>query len=1478
MVLNASIQPHWADGDRYLWYRRERLEITTDAVSNEFVLIDTRSATRQVFATQEGLDRAMGIETGGGGKSDRGDGPRRVTSFEASPRRSTDTGEDTSIRFINELDSPIELFWIDAAARSTSYGKIEANQSRDQHTFAGHLWMIKNARGDVLGYVRGEADPLEAVFDKSVPVMEPGRSQRPNRRRDTSSSPDGNWSAEIKRGQVEVRRGHNGDESGEAIVLTNDGTETDPYEILQWSPDSSSLVVARVHPVKTEEVYRIESSPESGGRALLQSNPYLLPGDPMTRYDLVVLPVASEETQRKKFSPLEEPFDFGRPRIRWIDDHRFTVEKVDRGHQRFRIFGVDTHSGSSRTIVDETSDTFVWTMHGPPIPMTSYLEESRELIYASERSGWRHLYLVDLEANETMRPITSGPWVVRSIERIDETKRQVWFAASGKNSDADPYLLHHYRINFDGTELVELTAGDGTHSLQFSPTGEFYIDTFSRVDAAPASELRRSMDGSLVWKLETADTTRLISSGWNPPEVFSAKGRDGVTNIWGFIARPRDFDATKKYPVIEYIYAGPHDSHVPKSFQATDWYRTLTDLGFIVVRIDGMGTANRSKAFHDVCWHNLKDAGFPDRIEWMKAAAQSRPYMDLDRVGIYGTSAGGQNAVGALLFHGDFYKAAAAFCGCHDNRMDKASWNEQWMGYPVGPHYADSSNIEHASQLQGHLFLMVGELDTNVPPESTMRLADALINADKNFEMLVMPGVGHSDGGKYGQERMRDFFQRHLQGIDAKRVGNDDVLKSGSNAANGAQPTPATPEPDPPLASWDGPNRAATLTTHFKADLGSLERFYNVSFSPTRIDRLRRFLKTWCGELQRLETDDFTKAESASLDDLHQLISERSAALDKASDDYEQLCQVAPFAKQVIELVESKQRVDGIEPRRAAQICDELIEPISHASMELAKRLESDKKADRETLISIAASIRELDRHLSKWYSFYHEYDPMFTWWVQAPYESANQAIDDLIKVLPEPQRKSPGQGRDRSDSVELLCYNHDGSKSQATGTSPGFAEMLRYQPGHIAGLIVSYQQRLQDARRQSERSKSGDVQGNGVLAVCESTLRTLESIDFETLDRAERVDWLLLRTELRDRIAKAKLPAREDRSIALAPDPADLLGTPVGREVIDLDLNAAMIAYTPDELIQIGEREAAWCRSELLKASAEMGYGNDWKAAVEHVKMLHVEPGQQPSMIRDLAVDSIATLRAGDWISIPPIAEETYRMEMMSPERQLVNPFFLGGEVITVSYPTSTMKHQDKLQSMRGNNRMFARATVHHEVIPGHHLQGFMTDRYYPHRKRFYTPFWGEGWAVYWEMLLYERGFARTPEERIGFLVWRSHRCARILFSLSFHLGRMTPNECVDLLVENVGFDRNNAAAEVRRSIGTAYSPLYQAGYMLGALQLRELHREIVDGGMMSEREFHDAVLRQNYMPIELLRATLTNAPIEKDFQATWKFYPLRR
>lgn len=341
--------------------------------------------------------------------------------------------------------------------------------------------------------------------------------------------------------------------------------------------------------------------------------------------------------------------------------------------------------------------------------------------------------------------------------------------------------------------------------------------------------------------------------------------------------------------------------------------------------------------------------------------------------------------------------------------------------------------------------------------------------------------------------------------------------------------------------------------------------------------------------------------------------------------------------------------------------------------------------------------------------------------------------------------------------------------------------------------------------------------------------------------------------------------PARNDGS--------GIVGNPIGRDELSKSLAFEMIPYTPEELIEIGNKEFAWCEKEMLKASNEMGFGNDWKAALEKVKTDHVEPGKQPQLVEFLAEEAIAYVEKNDLITVPDLAKESWRMTMMTPEGQRFAPFFLGGEVVQIAYPTSTMQHDEKMMSMRGNNKHFSRATVFHELIPGHHLQQFMMQRYQTQRQLFRTPFWMEGWALYWEMILWDKNFQLSPENRVGMLFWRMHRCARIIFSLNYHLGKWTPQQCIDLLVDKVGHERANATAEVRRSFTGGYPPLYQLAYMMGAKQFYALRDELVNTGKMKEKDFHDAIMKNNTMPVEMVRALLTNQPLSREFKTTWKF-----
>ena len=672
---------------------------------------------------------------------------------------------DTILKCSDRVYSPaIHPEWID----SSHYFWYK------NHEKEGDFYYLVNAES---GKKQRAADKkgLAAFFSKkqkklaeSLLKEEEKRPDRWRRREEAPVpvvSPDKKWEAYVKDNNLYLSPlwdEKEKDKPKEEIALTMDGTANLRYDgwSIIWSPDSRKLATVKVRDVQERRIPLIESSPSSQKQPILQWRDYAKPGDVLPVYLPVLFDVEARKQMALNVTPYENQFYLNL--TGWREDSRaFTFEFNQRGHQRYVIGEVSAADGSIRHLVDEQTKTFIYYYNNYRYD----LDDGKELLWISERDGWRHLYLIDGTSGQVKRQVTKGEWVLRQVDYVDETNRVVYFTASGFNKGEDPYNLHYCRINLDGTGFTDMTPENGNHRVTFSADRSYFTDVYSRPDLPPVSQLKRTSDVSVVAGLQRCDVSVLQAEGWQMPEVFCAKGRDGQTDIWGNIYRPMHFDASKSYPVVEFIYAGPHDSHVDKDFKpAHHLVSKLVELGFIVVSIDGMGTSNRSKAFHDVCWKNLKDAGFPDRIAWMKAAGAKYKYMDLNRVGIYGWSAGGQNAMAALLFHNDFYKVAVALCGCHDNRMDKIWWNEQWMGYPIDASYSTSSNVDNAYRLKGKLLLINGELDDNVDPASTLQVVSALMKANKNFEQLYLPGKTHSLGGPFEMHKMHDFFVKNLLG------------------------------------------------------------------------------------------------------------------------------------------------------------------------------------------------------------------------------------------------------------------------------------------------------------------------------------------------------------------------------------------------------------------------------------------------------------------------------------------------------------------------------------------------------------------------------------------------------------------------------------------------------------------------------------------------------------------------------------------
>jgi dipeptidyl-peptidase 4 len=728
-VYRERIQPHWFADDARFWYRND-----LRGGAREFILVDAVAGTRQPAFDHASVAAAL-------------------TELTGKP--------------IEAEQLPVEELEFAADGRSVLLqGSARA-------------WRLNLYTGTV---VEAEERPARAETD-GQPAERTERPRRREAREDTPAavvaSPDGRWEAFVRDHNLWLREL----DSQAEFALSYDGNpghsfrqdvardrligmaydKPDPPSTLPevfWSPDNTRLVAFQTRWVPERRVHLLESSPRDQLQPRLQSYPYLKPGDAIPTKTPRLFDVVARDEITLSSALFPNPWTIGN--VRWTaDSARFTFVYNQRGHQVLRVVAVDAATGETRAVVEERSPTFI-DYSGKFL--CEWVSDD-ELLWMSERDGWNHLYHYDVPAGRVKRQVTHGPWVVRRMVHLDRDQRQLWFEAAGILPGQDPYHVHLARVDLDNGQVITLTEGDGTHAVQWSPDRRFFIDTWSRVDFPPVHELRRSLDGRLLCHLESADAEEVRTARGGFPQRFSAPGRDGKTKIYGILHRPRDFDPARQYPVVECIYAGPHSFHVPKAFRAVYRHQQgIADRGFVVVQIDGMGTSWRSKGFHDVCWRNLKDAGFPDRIAWMQAAAEHHPELDLARVGIYGGSAGGQNALAALLWHGDFYRAAVADCGCHDNRMDKIWWNEQWLGWPVGPHYAENSNVENAHRLQGNLLLIVGELDRNVDPASTLQVVGALQRANKDFDFQIIVGAGHGAAETaYGSRLRADFLVRHLQ-------------------------------------------------------------------------------------------------------------------------------------------------------------------------------------------------------------------------------------------------------------------------------------------------------------------------------------------------------------------------------------------------------------------------------------------------------------------------------------------------------------------------------------------------------------------------------------------------------------------------------------------------------------------------------------------------------------------------------------------
>jgi uncharacterized protein (DUF885 family) len=646
-----------------------------------------------------------------------------------------------------------------------------------------------------------------------------------------------------------------------------------------------------------------------------------------------------------------------------------------------------------------------------------------------------------------------------------------------------------------------------------------------------------------------------------------------------------------------------------------------------------------------------------------------------------------------------------------------------------------------------------------------------------------------------------------------------------------------------------------------------------LSLSTNRIARLKRYDLDWQAALAKLDASRLSAAAQAELNLLKTTIRTNLTQLDADAGAIAQVMPLLPFARPIIELSEARMRMQDIDAKEAGGVLTEVTKRIGRMRAGLTEALGGATSAaaglrvGKDVAIRGADAVDGLRGSLATWFNFYNGYDPLFMWWTALPYKHVNTALQEYAAFLRE--------------KVAAANQTPNVVSPAAPVIAPAPAQKIKDVPD-LQGLLALPQDEMADiVQRFLGRDGGGRGGRGGAIAATgprnpryfADWLAALKTLDFNGLSRNAQVDYLFIRKRCEIQIAREGLKPQAD--IPRKTDNSGITGAARGRDGLIVDLQDEMIPYTPEELIAIANREFAWCDAEKKKAAQQMGFGDDWQKALEKAKEMHVPPGEQPGVIRDLLFEAIDYLRAKDILTIPQVAGESLHMVMMSPERQLVNPFFTGGAQISVSYPTDTMEYEARLQSMRGNSTPLSHATAFHEMIPGHNFVGYMGARYSGYRTRLGgTSFYGEGWPLYWEMMMYRMGFHDTPEEKTGALFWRAHRCARIIFSLKFHMGEWSPQECVDFLVDRVGFERDNAIGEVRRSFQGGYGPLYQAAYLLGGLQLRSLREELVDSGQMPEKQFHDEIMRQGSMPIAMLRLAISKQKLTRDMPVDWKFY----